>query len=165
MKTVITLALTSILILACSKKDDQVGSGFPELASLYFDLKKSDGTSFEEGDIFYKEGIFNYDNELVFWEEWEILKKDNAYFSGPIFPVGWEAEDAPEVGSEWVKKRYYILKYLDTEVIDTIMVRDSTQYPEYRYFDIYLNNEIIKRYTQEESADFSWLVSLTKDEF
>ena len=76
---------------------------------------------------------------------------------------GWEYGDEPDAGSQWVTKTYVYLKYMDTEVIDTIVLRDSIYYPEYRYFDLFLNGEKIE-YTMAPNQ-IEWLVSLTKDEF
>ena len=73
MKKVIILALTGILILACSKKDDETGGGYPASLFLYFDIKKSDGTPFEEGEVFYYQ---RYDGQPSNHpEEWYVLNK------------------------------------------------------------------------------------------
>jgi|SRR5690554_2230463 hypothetical protein len=169
MKKVIILALTGILILACSKKDDETGGGYPASLFLYFDIKKSDGTPFEEGEVFYYQ---RYDGQPSNHpEEWYVLNKtlnellgQELYF-GPCgeYMYGWEYGDEPDAGSQWVTKTYVYLKYMDTEVIDTIVLRDSIYYPEYRYFDLFLNGEKIE-YTMAPNQ-IEWLVSLTKDEF
>lgn len=172
MKTIIVIAFASMMIIACSKKGDDTGSGgIPGDIRLYFDLKKSDGTPFEEGEIQFFQAIEQdghyYEESL----EWLVLDKSiyeyfgEEVFFGPCgyYMVGWEPGDEPENGSQWVNKIYVYLKYMDTEVIDTIMLRDSTQYPEYSYYDLFLNGEEIE-YSMSPSQ-LEWLISIIKDEF
>src|SRR5690606_25330701 len=141
------------------------GNSYPGVFYLYFDLKKSDGTSFEEGEVFYFQQheingkLFNYT------EEWSVLNKtlnellgQELYF-GPCgeFPHGWEYGDEPDDGSQWVNKTYVYLKYMDTEITDTIVLRDSTHYPEYRYYDLFLNGEKTEYSTAPNNIE--WLIS------
>lgn len=171
-KTVFTLVLVSIMVFACSKNDDKENTGgFPGFFLLYFDLTKSDGTPFEEGEVLYTQQYETNGEHSNFPEEWHVLKKTlnellgQEFYFGPCgeYMYGWEDGDEPAHGSQWVNKTYVYLKYMDTEVIDTIVLRDSIHYPEYRYYDLYLNGEKIEYSTAPNNIE--WLISITKDEF
>jgi hypothetical protein len=165
MKKIILTAFVCSIIFACSKDDSNEPQNLPKSAFVHFELLKLDGTSFNQGDIEYKTGGYDSQGHLVFSSEWMVLPKiEESYFGNIEFQLGPGYSPITE-GTEWIYKKYVLLKYYDTEVIDTIIIRDSARYPEYRYYDIFLNNEIIQSYTQEEDGGLSWLISLTKDEF
>ena len=72
MKTITVLIFASIIVFACSKKDDEKGDGYPGVFNLYFDLKKSDGTPFEQGEVFFP-------NSMKLMENFIALLKDGKY--------------------------------------------------------------------------------------
>lgn len=171
MKTITALIFASIIVFACSQKDDEKGDGYPGVFNLYFDLKKSDGTPFEQGEVFFSQQYETNGELYSFTEGWEVLNKtvnellgQELYF-GPCgeYMFGWEDGDEPDNGSQWVNKTYVYLKYMGTEVIDTIVLRDSTHYPKYRHYDLFLNGEEIEYTTAPNNIE--WLISIAKEEF
>jgi len=171
MKKMIVLIFTCIISFACSKNDIDNTDNFPGVLYLYFDIKKSDNTPFEEGEILYsQENIFNGEHSGN-PEEWVVLEKTfngllgEEPFFGPCgeYMYGWEDGDEPAQGSQWVNKTIVYLKYMNTGIIDTIMLRDSANYPDYRYYDLYLNGNEIE-YSKAPN-NIEWLISITKEEF
>ncbi|MEX0996969.1 MAG: hypothetical protein WDZ45_07965 [Flavobacteriaceae bacterium] len=171
MKNLMLIVLASIIAIACSKKGDDISENYPGVLNLYIDLKKSDGTPFEEGEISsFQEYEFNgeYAGGSI---EWLVLEKrlkeslgQEPYFGPCIdYMFGWESGEEPDHGSQWVNKIYLYLKYMNTEIIDTIMLRDSANYPEYRHYNLYLNGEEIEYSTAPNNIE--WLITITKEEF
>src|SRR5690606_12585907 len=108
-KIVFTLVFASIMVFDCSKKDDDNGGSYPGVLKLYIDLKKSEDTSFEEGEVqFFQENEYN--GEYIGGsQEWLVLEKNiYEYFGGESYfgpcidyMFGWEEGDEPDQGSQW----------------------------------------------------------------
>lgn len=174
MKKIILTILAGIIFFACNKDDDDNPMELPEIAFIEFDIKKADGTVFEEGNIYFKEGFFNYDQEWWYDQEWHVMKKEYSsvqekyFFIGEIgiyfgssYYIDLVGLPFSEEGDGWLKQKKFILKYLDTEVIDTIWVKDSVAYPNYHKIDILLNGDLY--YSCHSYSEL--LVEITKEEF
>lgn len=163
MKKIILTMLAGITFFACNKDDGDSPMELPETAFIEFDIKRADGTVFEEGDIYFKAGGFNYDQEWWYDQEWHVMKKEYSSVQEKDFFIGemyYIAEPFAKEGDGWLKQKKFILKYLDTEVIDTIWVRDSAVYPHHK-IDILLNGDLY--YSCQSYGEL--LVEITKDEF
>lgn len=165
MKNILLLTLTCAIVFACSKQDDAIDSELPGMVSMYFDMKKSNGKSFEEGDIFFNQGIYSNDNEWVIGEEWLTLQHGEFrdYFGPILFPLYWQ-DSGEEKGTELIRERYYLFKYPESETIDSLFVQGKKRVGEYQYyFDMFLNGEKIE-YSEIEDITPSWLISITQKE-
>lgn len=160
MKKIIIL-LTGLLIFGCNDNDELKGD--PPAAYLFFNLKKSDGSSFEGGEVFYKGGYNNYAGEIVFWENWFSLEKVETnfglYFEYPeIRLMEWDIYDRYD--------HYIVLKYMESEITDTVLIRESiTQNPKKRNLEFFLNGEKVVPQNPENSYNWTYIMTITKEEF
>lgn len=173
MKIFIIISILSLMvILACNKEDNTSGSGDPVFYTVFLELQKSDGTSFNEGEIEAKGAYLNEEGELIFQGDWFQLPIDPEFSSilektvfGP-FDIGIGSEgdyDAPELGSEWVSNTLLLLRYQGITEIDTFRSRDSARYPDFRYFDLFKNDTLIQRFNDTANyIERPWHISITK---
>lgn len=71
MKTLVNISILSLVfILACHKEDNVSGNGFPVTYNVFLELQKSDGTSFNEGEVQAKGAYLNEEGQLIFNGEW-----------------------------------------------------------------------------------------------
>jgi hypothetical protein len=158
----VLLIFASIIAFACSRNDNEP-TELPSTAYIFFDIKKSDGINFEEGDITYKQGLLNYNQEWWYDQDWHLMEKrylphqEKDFFTGEMYYIVKPFEE----GDGWLKQKQYILKYLDTEVIDTLWVKDSVAYPNYHKIDIFLNGELYHTYQSYDEL----IVQITKEDF
>lgn len=136
-------------------------------ASLYFDIKDSNGRSFEEGEVLFQQAMYlNYPYPLNEWvvDEWYPLKRGlEGYFGEIDFPLFWDGAYKSEEEKYFVRKRYYLFQYSNSEIIDSLFVRDSIRVDEFRRFEIFLNGKKID--SSEIDGDyFSRLISITHEE-
>ncbi len=172
MKTFYIIPIFSLfLILSCNKEEKNPNSGDPITYNVYLDLQKSDGTSFGEGEIEAKGGFFNEEGELVFNGDWFLLPVSSDYtdiFGKSLFGpfeigVSSEGNDETEPGTEWVSNQLLLLRYQGISEIDTLRSRDSSRYPDYRYFDVFKNDTLIERFNDPENyIERPWYIIIQK---
>ncbi|WP_310992066.1 hypothetical protein [Aequorivita marina] len=170
-ETFLMTALCMFLFLGCTKENDTGITEQPKEYNLYLDISKPDGSSYSEGEVEARSGYINVDGEIEYYGEWNIFKVDRLisdqmgknYF-GPYYIGGSIIEgNNPEPGTESVYNQILLLRYNGTQETDTLRTRDSILYPEYRYFDIFKNDNFIQRFEITESSDNDpWLISLIK---
>lgn len=83
--------------------------------------------------------------------------QEKDFFTGEMYYIVKPFEE----GDRWLKQKQYILKYLDTEVIDTLWVKDSVAYPNYHKIDVFLNGELYHTYQSYGEL----IVQITKEDF
>lgn len=170
MRTTIFMTLVSLLVFTACSKDDNPGTPSGDIAQyhLYFDLLKSDGSVFEEGEwqvsIPY---ILNEEGQLVpinpeladYWESLRIIIEEDFFNNNPHenpehyrFPESGVLHSSIWYGSSllfateedrWVNDKYYLLRYEGYET-DTLLVRDILNPGFERSFEFYLNGESIE---------------------
>lgn len=170
MKTLnIILVLVLLSFTSCVKDENQKASDDPYTFNMYFQLLKPDGTLFKEGEIEAKGGYLNETGEFVTNGEWYKLSVDpfisdilNKDVFGPFeVGVGWESNEEPRTGTQWVTNTLTLLRYEGLSAVDTLKVRDSMNYPEFRYFDVFKNGNFIHRFNDNDS-DLPWHITIQK---
>lgn len=172
MKIFYIISIFSLLLTtACNKEENNTSSGFPAIYNMYFDLQRTDGTSFNEGEIEAKSAYLNEDGELIIQEEWHELPVNSDYSDildkrvfGPFeLGMGWESGQEPPVGTEWVNNHFLLLRYQGIAEIDTLRSKNSAKYPDYYYFDIFKNEELIIRLNDPENyTERPWYITIQK---
>jgi len=158
----VLLIFASIIAFACSRNDNEP-TELPSTAYIFFDIKKSDGTDFAEGNIHYKAGGFNYDQEWWYDQDWRTMEKiyypvqEKDFFIGEMYYI---VEPFSEEGDGWFQQKKFIIKYLDSEVTDTIWIKDIAAYPHHR-IDVLLNGELF--YTCQSYDEL--IVQIIKEDF
>lgn len=173
MKTLSILSIFSFLFISgCNKDENKSENGFPVEYKVFLELQKSDGTSFNEGEVEAKGAYLDEEGALVFMGDWVQLPIDSEHSGilektvfGP-FQIGMGSEgdyDAPEPGTEWVTNQLLLLRYQGITEIDTLRSRDSARYPDFRYFDIFKNDSLIQRFNDPENIiEYPWYISIQK---
>ncbi len=168
MKTVYIISIFSLLMItSCNKEENSSGSGDPFIYTMFLDLQREDGTSFNEGEIEAKAAYINEDGELIFRGDWYPMSVASNYYIdifgktvfGPI-DIGISTVDYnPEPGTEFVSNEIYLLRYDGNTEMDTLRIRDSSRYQEFRYFDIFKNDSLLVRLNDIEAP---WKVTIQK---
>lgn len=169
MKKEFLLIVICILGFSCSQENHKSVAGDPADIHLFLELFNSDGTPMKEGDVFHWQQYEDNGKLSAHPEEWHLLRKtynerlgsDLYFMPEGEFRYGWELGEEPKIGTRWVNKAFLYLKYANSDVVDTLVVRDSLHYPEYRYFDLFLNGE---KYENFLNISMEWLVTITKEE-
>ena len=172
MRTLIFISILSLwFILACNKEDHGSENTFPVTYEVFLELQKSDGTSFNEGEIEAKGAYLNKEGQLIFIGDWFQLPVDSGYskiFEKTVFGpfeigIGSEGDNELEPGIEWVSNQLLLLRYQGITEIDTLRSRDSARYPDFRYFDIFKNTTLIQRFNDPKNyIERPWYISITK---
>jgi hypothetical protein len=172
MKTIFILSIFSLLLAtACNKEENNATSGFPMIYNMYFDLQRPDGSSFNEGEVEAKGAYLNEAGELIFQEEWFELPVNSDFSDvlekrvfGPFeLGMGWESGQEPEEGTEWVANHFLLLRYQGISEIDTLRSKTSARYPDYYYFDIFKNDELIVRLNDPDNyTERPWYITIQK---
>ncbi len=170
MKTIYILSIFSIImILACNKEENLPSGGDLLTYNVYLDLQKSDGTSFNEGEIEAKGGYLNEEGQLVYNGDWFQLPIDTDIFGKTVFgpfEIGVSSgggSNEPEPGTEWVSNTLLLLRYQGITEIDTLRSRDSSRYPDFRYFDIFKNDTLLQRFNDPDNyIERPWYITIQK---
>lgn len=166
------LVFLLLFISACSKENNSSQTGLPVEYNLFFHILKSDGKIFEYGEVKGKSGYFNEEGIMVFNEIWYDLpiSNDNSHLLGktvfgPYFlgmsDDGYNRE--PDPGEMIEYKQLLLLKYEDSTQIDTLLSRNWSIYPEFRYFDIYKNDTLVQRFNDANNpVEPPWYITIQK---
>ncbi len=171
--TIFILVISLMLYTGCDKNnnDDTGGQGIPFQYSLYFEIIKQDGNSFQEGEIEARWAYLNEEGQITNLGDWgdfniDIYASDTSgkTLFGPFgLGIGTEPGEEPEDGTEWVTNNLLLLRYQGITEVDTLRSRDSARYPEYRYFDIYKNDIHMQRFNDpENNIEYPWHISIIK---
>ncbi len=156
-----------LLISSCNKEENNPRNGLPAEYNVFLNLQKADGSPFNLGEVEAKGAYLNEGDELIFQGDWFQLPIDSDYsdvFGERVFGpfdlgIGWESGQEPEEDTEWVTNQLLLLRYQGISEIDTLRSRDSARYPDFRYFDIYKNDSLIKRLNNLEAP---WKITIQK---
>ncbi|MBB6681722.1 hypothetical protein H4O20_09730 [Aequorivita sp. 609] len=167
----IILVFSLLLILGCNKEENNTPVGYPMSFDVYLDLQKPDGSPYNEGEVEAKGGFLDEEGHLIFNGDWITLPVDveiSAMLEKRVFgpfglSIGWESGEEPEEGTEWVINNILLLLYKNISDIDTLRGRDSTRYPEFRYFDIFKNGTLLQRFNDPDNyIERPWNITIQK---
>lgn len=172
MKNIIFITtLFMFLIMGCSRDNSTGEAGKPKEYNLYLNISKADGSSYSEGEVEVRRGYIDPEGQIKYNGEWNTFKVDrlmsdrmNKNCFGPYF-IGMSITDGKDnqQENEGVYNQILLLRAQESQKIDTLKIRDSISYPEYRYFDIFKNDDFIKRFEiTDDYENEPWLISLTK---
>lgn len=176
--TKIILIIFLFAITGCNKEDhNEINSDSPFIYNVYLELLKADGISFKEGEVEAKGGYMDAEGAVYYFNDWVQLPIDtyqsdilNKIIFGP-FEIGVSVGqgvaggdgDGSEQEREWVSNQLLQLRYQNIEEIDVLRSRDSTNYPEFRYFDIFQNDILIQRFGYPENyVEAPWYITIQK---
>ncbi len=167
MKTYYIISIFSFLFFSgCNKEENKPSSGDLITYNVYLDLQRTDSTSFDEGEVEAKGAYLNQDGELIFQGDWFQLPVSSDFTDifgkslfGP-FEIGVSDGDSnQEPGTVRVYNQLLLLRYQGISETDTLRGRDSSRYPDFRYFDIYKNDTLIQRLNDMEAP---WKITVQK---
>lgn len=170
MKKLIILSIACCFAFACSKESSPAVSGDYNRFNLFLTLINPDGNPYKEGEILHWYQVERDGEMKVEFDKWYVLEKipnirlgpDEYFITVPDFRTLDEYEF--EIGTQWVNKLHHYVKYENSGVVDTLTIRDSLHYPEYRYFELFLNGEKYDYTTSPTSQSTSeWLATIKKE--
>lgn len=173
MKKLIILSIACCFAFACSKESSPAVSGDYARINLFLTLINPDGNPYKEGEILHWYQV-DIDGDIrMEFDKWRELKRvpndrfgpDEYFITVPDFMTGGgEPGEEFQIGTKWVKKLHHYIKYENSGVVDTLTIRDSLHYPEYRYLELFLNGEKYEYTTHGplQSAT-EWLATIKKE--
>lgn len=170
MKIFCILSIFSLFfVLSCNKEENNPSTtSDPKTYSVFLDLQRFDGSSFNKGEVEAKGAFITEEGELIFQGDWFQLPLASDYYTdifgktvfGPFdIGIGWESGQEPKEGTQWVRDQLLLLRYQGISEIDTLRSRDSARYPDFRYFDIYKNGTLLERLNIMEAP---WKITIQK---
>ena len=172
MKKIALIIFASIIAFACSKDDKPQQVNDYGSVDLYLDIFKSDGTPFEAGEILRQYITRDYEDNWMYVDYWlempKVTDRDSTkwYFG----PTGYNPpnlnyyENIPNY--EIYSDAMDIIKYLDTDVIDTLYFRERLLWPNVN-IEVFLNGILIDSYVSDSGYYMPrpWVIEIAKDEF
>lgn len=168
MKIQFTKLMVTLLIITSSCSTDNSNQDTNDNVIYYalFKFLKEDGTSFQEGEIKFRDAWITIEGDTVYndWLTLQVLPEDLHLDEHLIFgdlPIAYSYPGEYSEGDEWNRSTMHWFKYLDSDTIDFFRVRDSGKYNEYWHLDFFLNGEPIEPFL--ENYGDTYYFEITKE--
>ncbi len=169
MKTKLFITTICLSILFGCSKDKTNSEVQPKDYSVLLHISRPDGSSYFEGEVEARPGYVDEEGKIEYYGDWSVFRIEQNFsdqmgekYFGPFHVGTGIIEGAePEQGTITVNNQILLLRYEGSQQIDTIRAKDSLLYPEFRYFDMYKNDNFIKRFNVIEDANEEpWFISI-----
>lgn len=162
MKTTIFTSLLCLLVfMGCNKDENNIIDPEPGDIIQYilsFDLLKSDGSAFEQGEVqISTPHILDEKGQLVplyseYWADLKVIYEEDFFLNNTENPEHYNFPDngilyeglwyaSSEQGNDWTEELYYLIRYEGYET-DTLLIRDIINPDVDRRFEFYINGEL-----------------------
>lgn len=149
-----------LFLVGCNNSDDidNTGGIDPINAHLYFELLKTDNSSFENGEVEISGQYKQEDGQLTplshlhdYWLDLTIVDEndftplnypENTVLFGELQYATFDYSSSTSSEDSWLNEIYHLIRYQGEE-IDTLLIKDILNPGFDRKFEFYLNDEQI----------------------